>query len=76
MGDWKSCDNCGVFPLTIYCTVKTNTVICDYWKPIPCKYCGGPLSEIREHNGRKYRHCYSCHSEFFEEVKACDTAGI
>ena len=26
--------------------------------------CGGTLSEIREHNGKKYRHCYSCHFEF------------
>lgn len=67
MAEWRSCDNCGVFPLTNYCTVKTNTVICDYWKPIPCPRCHGPLSTTREHNGRKYRHCYACHSEFFEE---------
>ena len=67
MSEWRSCDNCGVFPLTNYCTVKTNTIICDYWKPIPCKSCGGTLSEIREHNGRKYRHRYSCHAEFFVE---------
>ncbi len=64
MTDWKSCDNCGMFPLTTYCREKTNAVICDYWKPIPCKRCGGALSEIREHNGKKYRHCYSCHFEF------------
>lgn len=67
MSEWRSCDNCGVFPLTNYCTVKTNTIVCDYWKQIPCKSCGGTLSEIREHNGRKYRHCYSCHSEVFVE---------
>lgn len=73
MTDWRSCENCGVFPLTNYCTIKTNTVICDYWKPIPCKYCGGALSEIRERknkNGKvikRYRHCYACHAEFFEE---------
>lgn len=78
MTDWRSCDNCGVFPLTNYCTIKTNTVICDYWKPIPCKRCGGALSEQRIYNydggaikelakydGRVYRHCYACHSEFF-----------
>ena len=66
---WKTCDNCGVFPLTNYCTIKTNTVICDYWKPILCERCGGPLSEVREHKGRKYRHCYSCHGEFFLEAE-------
>lgn len=32
-----------------------------------CPFCGGTLSEIREHNGKKYRHCYSCHFEFEEE---------
>ena len=30
---------------------------------------GGILSEIREHNGKKYRHCYACHYEF-EVVRA------
>jgi len=29
--------------------------------------CGGTLSTVREHNGRKYRHCYACHSEFYED---------
>ena len=33
----------------------------------PCQYCGGILSEIREHNSRKYRHCYACHFEFEEK---------
>lgn len=32
-----------------------------------CPLCGGTLSEIRESNGKKYRHCYSCHME--QEVK-------
>ena len=31
-----------------------------------CPKCGGALSEIREHNGKKYRHCYGCHFEFEE----------
>lgn len=31
-----------------------------------CKFCGGLLSEVREHNGKKYRHCFSCHFEFEE----------
>ena len=68
MNDWKSCQNCSqqnckwhhIFPF-----------YCGSWKPIPCKYCGGPLSEIREYRVGKYklklyRHCYSCHFEFFE----------
>lgn len=62
MTDWRSCDNCfhfgkicagGFFEICI--TRKVSG-----YKPIPCKYCGGPLSEIREHNGKKFRHCYSC----------------
>lgn len=32
-----------------------------------CPFCGGILSEVRERNGVKYRHCYSCNFEF--EVK-------
>ena len=64
MSDYKSCDNCYVFPLTTYCKVKINRIICDYWKPIPCPSCGGVLSDVREHNGKKYRHCYACHFEF------------
>lgn len=30
-----------------------------------CRYCGGTLSEIRVHNGRRLQHCYSCHFEFY-----------
>lgn len=43
----------------------------DGYDPGPEKRCrcGGKLSEIRVHNGRRYRHCYSCHFEFFEEVE-------
>ena len=50
------------------------------WKPIPCPRCGGPLSELRKYrygggpigelaryHGQWYRHCYSCHAEFFVE---------
>lgn len=29
--------------------------------------CGGRLSTIRMHNRRKYRHCYSCHFDFYLE---------
>lgn len=38
-------------------------------KPEKCKSCGGTLSEIRYHNGRPLRHCYSCHFEFYEEAE-------
>lgn len=46
-----------------------------FWEPIHCRLCGGPLSEIREHKIkvgdeeviRHYRHCYSCHMEFYKE---------
>ena len=31
-----------------------------------CRFCGGRLSEIRTHNGLRYRHCFSCHFEFEE----------
>ena len=36
------------------------------WTPIPCR-CGGRLSEIRLHDGKAYRHCYSCHFDFYFE---------
>ena len=61
MSDYKSCDNC-----------SRHNCHCEnlkLWKPITCPHCGGPLSTIREHNGRKYRHCYSCHGEFFLEAE-------
>jgi len=31
-----------------------------------CPGCGGTLSPVREHNGERYRHCYSCHFEWSE----------
>ena len=33
-----------------------------------CPSCGGDLSETRIQNGRRLRHCYSCHFEFEEET--------
>ena len=49
-------------------------------KPIKCPRCSGPLSELRKdrdgggpiwelarYHGQWYRHCYSCHAEFFVE---------
>ena len=29
-----------------------------------CPFCRGTLSEIRHQNGKRLRHCYSCHFEF------------
>lgn len=67
------CSNCGgrapiVIGLGLYDLVDT------------CPRCGGPLSELRKYrygggpigelaryHGQWYRHCYSCHAEFFVE---------
>ena len=69
---WKTCDNCA--RRICHCENK------NLWKPIPCPHCGGPLSELRKYrygggpiramaryDGKWYRHCYSCHAEFFVE---------
>ena len=77
--NWKSCDNCGRKPTC----GETGKYWCNhhfshekvFWKPFHCPLCGGSLSEIREHRTkagdeeviRHYRHCYSCHMEFYEE---------
>ena len=66
MSDYKSCGNCAdssCFAYRNYMGFKTDEN-CNDWKPIPCPSCGGVLSEVREHNGKKYRHCYACHYEF------------
>ena len=68
MTGWRSCDNCDNYQCYKHIVergIETKKPCID-WEPILCR-CGGALSEIREHNGRKYRHCYACHSEFFEE---------
>lgn len=65
---WKDCENCKdqeCYRLMKQAGIATEE-ICDSWEPIRCR-CGGALSTTREHNGRRYRHCYSCHSEFYEE---------
>ena len=69
---WKTCDNCARW----ICSCENKKL----WKPIPCHHCGGPLSELRKYrygggpigelakySGKWYRHCYSCHAEFFVE---------
>lgn len=68
MKNWKSCDNCDNYQCYKHIVargIKTEEP-CSDWEPILCR-CGGTLSEIREHNGRKYRHCYACHFEFEEK---------
>lgn len=68
MTDWRSCDNCDNYQCYKHIVergIETKKPCID-WEPILCR-CGGALSEVREHNGKKYRHCYACHSEFFEE---------
>ena len=70
MGDYKSCYNCGFGScrFNVLSAPEPYTDPCDYWRKIPCPNCGGILSEAREHNGKKYRHCYSCHFEFPEDL--------
>lgn len=75
MSNYKSCGNCS----SVSCSEKNDPELADAfkkltggyipcnWKKIPCPNCGGILSEIREHNGNLYRHCFSCHFEFNEE---------
>lgn len=74
MSDWQTCDNCSgnprcytehdVYYYPVNVTAPSRIIRCTDWKPIPCPRCGGALSETREHNGKKYRHCYACHFEF------------
>lgn len=68
MEDWRSCENCGKRSCSwwILNMKMVDNTKCDSWKPILCR-CGGTLSTTRYHNGRPYRHCYSCHMEFYEE---------
>ena len=75
---WASKVKC--FFRRIICKITGHEYGCCGWKPIPCPRCGGPLSELRKYrygggpigelakyHGQWYRHCYSCHSEFFAE---------
>lgn len=66
--DWKSCENCGDTRCRNFMEEHGLLYgpICGEWQPIRCR-CGGALSTTRVHNGRRYRHCYSCHFEFYEE---------
>ena len=72
---WKTCGNCA----DVFCPF-TEDEACEAWLAIECPRCGGPLSELRKYrygggpigelaryHGQWYRHCYSCHAEFFAE---------
>ena len=72
---WKTCGNCA----DVFCPF-TEDKACESWLAIECPHCGGPLSELRKYrygggpirelaryHGKWYRHCYSCHAEFFVE---------
>lgn len=69
---WKTCGNCNRSG-TAYCDLCHRTTV--LWRAIYCEKCGGVLSEVREHKIktgneeviRHYRHCFSCHMEFYEE---------
>lgn len=68
MSDWRSCDNCGDIECRSHINLDFPSIgCCTEWQLLRCPRCGGALSETREHNGRKYRHCYACHMEFFED---------
>lgn len=75
MTDWRSCENCS----NDDCPWNHDGAACNRWEPIRCR-CGGVLSEFRtfhytegqitdlaKYEGKRYRHCYACHAEFFEE---------
>ena len=80
---WQSCENCAditCFETRLKDHPSLWKLACPDWKPIPCPHCGGPLSEKRKYrygggpigelakySGKWYRHCYSCHAEFFVE---------
>lgn len=67
---WKSCGNCirrkwyGSCPYYNLCTDRSEIIHMRAWKKIPCPFCGGILSEVREYKGKQYRHCFGCHFEF------------
>ena len=69
MDDWRNCENCKdqiCYEFMVEQNIATEE-ICDYYEPLRCR-CGGALSTTRyDKDGRPYRHCYSCHMEFYED---------
>ena len=65
---WKSCGNCKHSKACLWLEEEPDDdEPCAFWREIHCPDCGGILSTVREHDGKKIRHCYACHFEF--EVK-------
>ena len=67
MSDWKSCGNCQREDECRYWSICIPQEDFPLWRPLPCPKCGGTLSEIRVQGGKRLRHCYSCHFEFYLE---------
>ena len=65
MSEWRSCENCAYTKCRSHINLEFPSIgCCTEFQPLRCR-CGGALSETRYHNGRPYRHCYSCHMEFY-----------
>lgn len=67
MASWKKCGNCR---FNENCD-EEDRHLCEntgrpFWREMPCPLCGGILSDVREHDGIRYRHCFACHFEFKE----------
>lgn len=60
---------CGKDQCKVYTEAELRELCTRCWDrespDVKCKYCGGTLSEVRMHNGRRLQHCYSCHFEFY-----------
>ena len=69
MGGYKSFGNCC---FDVYPDECSKCICGSNWSKISCPICGGILSEIREYNGIKYRHCYACHMEVRNEEEQHD----
>ena len=70
MSSYKYCNNC-LTKIDGDCMPDFCGALLYLWQPIPCPHCGGILSEIRVHKGKKLRHCYSCNFDFYEESEQC-----
>lgn len=62
-----------IFAMPIYNAAEATAKAVYAWRRAHCirlglcPFCLGALSEMRIQNGRRLRHCYSCHFEFEEE---------
>ena len=70
MSDYRVCGkggNCLAYDASICPWQKEYLILFKCFHPMICPKCHGILSDIRTHNGKKYRHCYACHFEFEEK---------